>query len=176
MLLPYLDEKPLYDEFRLDESWDSSHNLALLPRMPKVYEAPRRQVAAANAPPNCTFYQGIVGPRTGFDATRGVPFPGGFPNGTSNTILLVEGGTPVPWSKPEDVAYDPDGPLPPLGGIFTGERRLSLIVGKGSRQCNIAFADGSVDSLFFPVSEAALRDAIERGDGPGNPRVRLFER
>src|SRR5262245_36590716 len=30
-ILPYIGEQALYDEFHLDEPWDSEHNLALLP-------------------------------------------------------------------------------------------------------------------------------------------------
>ncbi len=38
--LPYLGHKPLFDRFRLDEPWDSDHNLALLSEMPEVYRSP----------------------------------------------------------------------------------------------------------------------------------------
>src|SRR5262245_3840531 len=34
LILPYLEEGELYEEFRLDEPWDSEHNLRLLERMP----------------------------------------------------------------------------------------------------------------------------------------------
>src|SRR5947207_661102 len=36
-ILPYLAEKKLYDEFKLDEPWDSKHNIKLLEKMPKPY-------------------------------------------------------------------------------------------------------------------------------------------
>ena len=39
-LLPYLDAKALYDEFHLDEPWDSEHNRKLIDRMPEVYRSP----------------------------------------------------------------------------------------------------------------------------------------
>jgi len=35
-------------------------------------------------------------------------------DGTSNTIMIVKAGTAVPWSKPDDLVYDPDQPLPEL--------------------------------------------------------------
>jgi hypothetical protein len=40
LLLPYLDEQELYQQFQLDEPWDSPHNLQLLPRMPGFYAPP----------------------------------------------------------------------------------------------------------------------------------------
>jgi hypothetical protein len=44
--------------------------------------------------------------------------PTSFPDGTANTILLVEAGAPVVWTKPDDVPYHPKKPLPRLGGQF----------------------------------------------------------
>ena len=38
-ILPFLDEAELYEQFRLDESWDSPHNQALLIKMPAAYES-----------------------------------------------------------------------------------------------------------------------------------------
>ena len=39
-------------------------------------------------------------------------------DGTSNTIMVVEAGEPVIWTKPDDLAFDPKKPLPKLGGHF----------------------------------------------------------
>ena len=41
-LLPFLEEAALYEEFHLDEPWDSEHNITLLERMPAVYRHPSR--------------------------------------------------------------------------------------------------------------------------------------
>src|SRR5262249_21275015 len=40
LVLPYLAQKPLYDQFRLDEPWDSPHNIRLLERIPPVFNLP----------------------------------------------------------------------------------------------------------------------------------------
>src|SRR4051794_3818491 len=37
LLLPFLDEQALYEQFKLDEPWDSPNNKPLLSRMPKVF-------------------------------------------------------------------------------------------------------------------------------------------
>ena len=39
-VLPYLEEQALYDQFKLDEPWDSPHNRKLIEKMPKVFENP----------------------------------------------------------------------------------------------------------------------------------------
>ncbi len=36
-LLPYLRHEKLYEQFHLDEPWDSEHNIKLLPQMPLAY-------------------------------------------------------------------------------------------------------------------------------------------
>src|SRR5581483_4336211 len=40
LILPYISEQALYAEFKLDEPWDSAHNIRLLDRMPRLYAAP----------------------------------------------------------------------------------------------------------------------------------------
>ncbi len=40
LVLPFLGEQALYDQFHLDEAWDSPHNRALISKMPAVYRCP----------------------------------------------------------------------------------------------------------------------------------------
>lgn len=109
-LLPYLDEMALYSRFRLDEPWDSPHNLQLLPYLPEVYRTGDEQEE--------TRFVVFTG--------KGTPFP---PNsrftlrrcfdGVSKTILAVYagGGTSVPWTQPGDVSFDPGNPLRGIGPV-----------------------------------------------------------
>ena len=39
-------------------------------------------------------------------------------DGTCLTIMVVEAARPVPWTKPEDLPFDKEKPLPELGGLF----------------------------------------------------------
>ena len=39
-ILPELREFALYRQFKLDEAWDSPHNLKLLAKMPRIYAPP----------------------------------------------------------------------------------------------------------------------------------------
>src|SRR5262249_33685587 len=124
-ILPFIEQKALYDQFKLDEPWDSPPNLKLLDKMPKIY-APVGGVKTKA--PHSTFYQAIVGPgaawelrprpNAGLFNAEGMRFPADFRDGTSNTILVVEGREAVPWTKPEDVRYDPKKAPPKLGGLF----------------------------------------------------------
>jgi hypothetical protein len=75
-----------------------------------------------------------------------------FTDGTSNTLLVVEAETAVPWTKPEDIPYAATGKLPRLGGPF-------------KHVFHAAFADGAVYALSKGVDEAALRAFITRAGG-----------
>lgn len=150
-LLPYLGYQDLYDEFRLDEPWDSEHNKKLLPRIPQVYLPPVPQRGKVRYG---TYYQVFVGPPAPFDGPRGPRAPDTFSDGTSNTILIIEAGEPVPWTKPQDLPYAPDKPLPKIGGLFRNDY-------------NCAMADGTVRCISRACSESTLRAAITAyGDDP----------
>src|SRR5262245_24320060 len=56
-LLPYLGEKGLYSEFKLDEPWDSANNIRLLNRMPAVYATPEGTKKAGEGKTN---YRGFI--------------------------------------------------------------------------------------------------------------------
>lgn len=165
LLLPYLEHKSLYDKFRLDESWDSPHNIALLSSMPHEYSTPAALPVEARAEPFSTFYQVFTGKGTAFDGSEGLRLPQDFPDGTSNTILVAEAGQAVPWTKPDDLPYEADRPLPPLGGVFTGESRFSLFGSNRVKGYHAVMADGSARFITSPTGEATLRDAITRNDG-----------
>ncbi len=43
LILPYIEEDELYRQFKLDEPWNSPHNIQLLERMPILYQCRREQ-------------------------------------------------------------------------------------------------------------------------------------
>lgn len=46
--MPYISEEGLYEQFHLDEPWDSPHNIELLAKMPRTYEPPRGKPATVD--------------------------------------------------------------------------------------------------------------------------------
>jgi Protein of unknown function (DUF1559) len=147
LMLPYIEQNALYEQFHLDEPWDSPHNITLLPKMPSVFAPPYYK--RSKVPPYHTVCHVFVGKGAAFEGREGLRVPEDFPKGSSNTFLVVEAGAPVPWSKPEDLTYEPDGPLPDLRGLFKD----------GFRAC---LADGSARFVRKEVSEPTLRWAISR--------------
>jgi hypothetical protein len=160
LILPYLEAEDLYKQFHLDEPWDSPHNKALIPRMPKEF-APLG-VDDVKAEPFTTFYQVFVGPGTAFEGGQGLRLPDDFPAGTATTLLVVEAREAVPWTKPVDLAYEPGRPVPSLGGVFKSEGRFSLFGPNRVVGFHAALADGSVRFLSAHLREAVLRGMITR--------------
>jgi hypothetical protein len=162
LLLPYLGHKDLYEEFRLDEPWDSAHNLALLERIPEVYKT----AFPDETEPFTTRWQVLVGPGTAFELPQGASLRDDFPDGVTNTIIVIEARHPVPWTKPADLAYSSDEPLP-LFGLDREAYRGRIMRPHDPPHYTFLclLGDASVKSLHPGVSETTLRRAITRNDG-----------
>jgi hypothetical protein len=151
LLLPYLgdEEARLFGRFKLDEPWDGPTNKPLLEKMPAVYAPP-----GGKAEPYQTCYQVFVLPE-GKPFGRGNPIFRGrmsqglatIPDGSSNTILVVEAAKTAPWTKPDDLPFDGDQPLPALGAPEADVFQA-------------CFADGSVHVIRKDARAANLRAFI----------------
>ncbi len=97
-LLPYLEQVQLYNKFKLDEPWDSEHNLALLKEMPAVYK-----VKKAKVQPGYTVIHVPTGPGLANEVDKRMRLRE-FLDGTSNTIYLAlsTDEAAVPWTKPDE--------------------------------------------------------------------------
>lgn len=150
-LLPFLGEQKLYQQFHLDEPWDSPHNKQLLARMPEVYQGPNRKLNREGK----TIFLLPVGKKAVFkEGPDGPRMPADFPDGTSNTIIIVEADDAhaVPWTKPEDLKIDPENPRRGLGGHFHEGFLVTL-------------GDGSVRVIGKTTSKTTLRLAFDPADG-----------
>jgi prepilin-type processing-associated H-X9-DG protein len=149
-ILPYLEQKALYDEFHLDEPWDSPHNKALIPRMPAPYACPSGSRTLARE--GKTSYLAPRGPATIFPGPQAVKLQD-ITDGTSNTILVVDAADALAttWTKPDDWEVAPDFKTQGLFGHHT-------------RGTNFGFADGSVRFLKETV-KAKLLQALTTRNG-----------
>jgi len=142
-LLPWLEQEELYQQFKLDEPWDSAHNKKLLAKMPQIY-AP---VTGESKEAHSTYYQVFTGPQTPFVGNAKRNITRAFTDGTSNTFMVVEAGEAVPWTKPEDLPYDAKKPVPKLGGLF-------------SEGFHVCMGDASVRYIKKDIDEKLLRALI----------------
>jgi prepilin-type processing-associated H-X9-DG protein len=122
--------------------------------MPKVYAYSGQY--SAKLLPKHTYFQVFVGKGTPFESREGLRVPDDFPDGSSKTILIVEGEPPVPWTKPADLLYDPNQSLPKFWTLRAGGFY------------NAAFADGSVSFLDGNKPERT-RARITRNGGEKIP-------
>jgi hypothetical protein len=168
-ILPFVEQDALFKRFKLDEAWDGPTNKPLLGLMPKLYLRP----GDANDGSGLTHYQVFVGPGAVFDdrfKRPGGAGPGGLnipgqvqlgvripeiTDGASNTLLIVSGQKAVPWTKPEDLPFDPTLPLPPLGD----PQRSGYNVGMAD--CSIRFIPrGTPDNVLKPAITRAGNEPV----------------
>jgi hypothetical protein len=88
---------------------------------------------------------------TVFREARGVEMRG-ITDGTNYTLMVVEAAETVPWTKPDDLPFSPNEPLPRLGG--------SMQVGFAA-----LFASGLVRFLDRRFDERLLRCLITPNGG-----------
>ncbi|MEM8945201.1 MAG: DUF1559 domain-containing protein [Planctomycetota bacterium] len=152
LILPYLEQGTLYEQFRLDEPWDSPHNLALLEYMPEVYqdlEAPHDSTT--------TRFMTFAGDEALFPA-EGTQFRSGrtfnsIRDGFSNTIAVVEGGADiaVPWTKPT--------------GLEFYENNIYSVLGKLGAEIPLVYMSGAAIPLDASTSNAEFLARITYNGG-----------
>jgi len=148
LILPFIEQDDLYRQFKLDEPWDSPNNKPLLAQMPRLYWHPEQA-----QPTEVTHYQVFTGDGAVFDLDpkAGRRTFAGITDGPANTILVVEATDAVPWTKPVDLPYDPDRPLPHLGVSPMG--------------FNTLMADASLHFIPKDTDEKTIRALITPNGG-----------
>jgi hypothetical protein len=158
-ILPFIDSGPLYQKFDLKQPWDSKANRPLLENRPSFLSDIHGKTT------DQTPWQGFVGLGTAFEPDRRkLNLQRDFPDGLQNTILIVEASQLVPWSKPADIAFGPDIPLPGLGREYKKQTPRPFIGLVSDPGFHAVMADGSVRYLSADISEATLRALIVRND------------
>lgn len=155
-LLPFLGEADLYDQFHLNEPWDSEHNLTLLERMPAIYASKQPLTGQTSLPAGHTTFVAPRGERTIFPLElegQGTRFSE-IIDGLSNTVAIVEvtDERAVPWTSPQDYAYDVDNPAE---GLQT----------RGSKRWLAGIGDGSVRRFPASLDAEMVRRLFDRADG-----------
>jgi Protein of unknown function (DUF1559) len=175
-ILPFIEQDNLYRQFKLDEPWDGPNNIRLLSQMPKIYSQPgsavgpqagktnyrgfsnpgavfeKRLARNALAPKN-PFGKAIGGPRNDerFNLTK-------FKDRLNETILVVEAGDAVDWTKPDDLDASAGKPFPKLGGMNLKSGLFQALL-----------ADGSVKMLKLDLPETTLRALVTHSGGEALP-------
>ena len=137
LILPFLEQKPLYDQYDFSEPWDGPNNRQLHDQIVRAYCCPE---CATTQPQSETNYVAVMGPNTMWPGEKATQFAD-IADGTSNTLMVVEvRDSGIHWMEPRDlhVLQMPLAVNPPRGQ------------GISSRHVNVAqaaMADGSVRVL-----------------------------
>ncbi|MCL2347302.1 MAG: DUF1559 domain-containing protein [Planctomycetaceae bacterium] len=99
LLLPYLGEKELFEQIRLNEPWDSEHNRQFHSKIPAVYQCPSASLQESE-----TAYTVVVGEKTAFDNSGTGKKLADFGPKSTDLILVTEARTPFCWMSPNDAA------------------------------------------------------------------------
>lgn len=162
LILPYLEQKSLYDSYNFEEPWDSPHNRLLIPKMPGCYTCPWQRDWIAKGQ---TSYFAIVGP--------GLIFPGpdrsvsldAIPDGAAETILVVESQSlSVPWTEPRDLDFS-------RMSLRVNDTVLPSISGQHLGGANVARADGGGSFLKETTPSETIRAWLTINGGETIPEV-----
>ena len=162
-ILPFIGEQYLYNQFILDEPWDSPNNIQLIDQMPDCYDCPTVELE-----PGLTVYQvPYTDMETNLDPkdiavfdTSGVERTlGKITDGASNTVMVLEVNpeVAVEWTKPVDWEFDPADSTRGLGAL-------------NSRTIIVGFADGRVERLPNSIDPKVMKAIITRAGGEKIPR------
>jgi hypothetical protein len=150
LLLPFLEQRALYDAYDFAEPWDGPNNRKLADRVGRIY----LRSGLNSDQVRTTSFLAVIGPETAWRGDRSLSYKD-LADGSHDTLLVVE----VPdgqflWMEPRDLSFDRmsfrinDGSGRGLGSRLGGARVVS--------------ADGTVRALpdgFDPVKLRAMLTA-----------------
>jgi hypothetical protein len=176
LILPYLGEKALYDQYDFDEPWNGPNNSRLAAQLSEiyVYSCPSDAKAQSN---QCTDYFAVLGPNAAWPGDRAAS-KANFIDGLGRTILIVEStGRGVHWMEPKDLSFEEAAAgIGPVGG--PGLSSAHVVPGGLFHHdvpgMNVAFAGGSVHTLSQSTPPETLRALLTRAGGDMAPGVPLI--
>ncbi len=146
-ILPFIGQSKLYEQFKLDEPWDSEHNIKLVSQMPGDFVSDPSLIQQGK-----TTFLMVVGDQAIGRSTEPYSLEN-VKDGTSRTIMFVKAApeSAVEWTKPADWEFDPENPL--RGLAVTGQTQLLT-----------AFADGSSHYISFDEKKIKAACTVAGGE------------
>jgi prepilin-type processing-associated H-X9-DG protein len=154
LILPFMEQENLYQQYRLDEPWDGPNNRKLADEIISVYSCPGEPAK----PITETSYVAIIGPHTAWPGEKARSLQE-FADGSGNVLLVVEvHDSGIHWMEPRDLHVTQMAPT------------INAVHGQGissshPQGANAAYADGSVRYLHESLPADVLQTWIHVDDG-----------
>ena len=148
LLLPYLDNKLVYEQFHLDEPWDSPHNKKLSKTYFPMFQNRRNKLGSATT--NYVAIVGGIGPWRGSESVS----KSDFASMPASTIWLAEQNVKqINWAEPRDLNMTK---MP----LRINDRSGDGISGISDGGANVLLIDGKVIFLTDEMSEKQLANML----------------
>jgi hypothetical protein len=169
LILPYLDERWLYQAYHFDEPWDGPNNRKLAAKPCAIYRCPSWDGDGAS---DTTCYVAVVGPDTMWPNGRSRKAEE-ITDALANTLMVVEAhDTGIRWMEPRDLTVEE---LLNLAGDQSGGRGNCPHESESHYQYALgwcgAFADGHIQFLNHMVSRDVLVAATTVAGGETTPSL-----
>jgi prepilin-type processing-associated H-X9-DG protein len=162
LLLPFLDQQLLYEQYDFDEPWDGPNNSRLAAQTPDPFqcpEEPRRMIPT-------TSYVAVIGSETMWPGSQPISL-NDFTDDPAETLLVVEvANSGINWMEPRDLDISAITlEVNPKNGRGISSLHPGSRFPREPGGAHVAFADGSVRFLPDTTVPEDLRAMLTRSDG-----------
>lgn len=154
-ILPYAEQRQLFERYNLHEPWNGASNQLLLDEIPGGYRCPSDRSAVSTD----TSYVRIVGKGTvGGEPNESVSYQE-IADGTTRTIMAIEvAESGIPWLEPRDMTVE------------EAVRYITNPEASGRKHAHqggvmVLMADGSVRFIESSIDPRKLESLMRRDDG-----------
>lgn len=162
LILPYMDQRELYERYRFDEAWNGPHNSELAELMPQPFRCPSYAEATGGQEDRTrTNYQVVIGDDSILNGT-GLAGRDDITDGPGNTVLVIESAVrPVHWMSPLDRTAD------------DAWDELEASQCSHHRGLVTACADASITTITLGITKAVFLGMVTKSGGePAVPHTR----
>ena len=150
LLLPFLNQQAIYNQFDKEKAWNSPENTALSQTVIPIFVDP----SSATLPAGQTDYLFVSGKGAVFEAGKTTKISD-ITDGLSNTVVVVEvKNSGINWAEPRDLTIG---------------QPMSLPAGNHPGGNNVLFGDGSVRFMSKSTGTTVIRSMATKDGGESVP-------